>query len=197
VQENTGAAAGIPGDAEVTDDFGLAGVPDAFQRLWTPHRMAYIKGGQDQFKNKDDCPFCVGPTRTDEESLIVYRGKTCYVVLNLFPYNPGHLLICPYRHVPDYTDITAEETAEFAELTQTAMRVLRKVSNPSGFNLGMNQGVTGGAGIAAHLHQHVVPRWGGDGNFFPIIAQTKAITQTLDEVRKLVAEAWPGESNAE
>ncbi|UXM90009.1 HIT family protein [Paenarthrobacter sp. JL.01a] len=197
MQENTGAAADIPGDADVTDDFGLAGVPDAFQRLWTPHRMAYIKGGQDQFKNKDDCPFCVGPTRSDEESLIVHRGKTCYVVLNLFPYNPGHLLICPYRHVPDYTDITVEETAEFAELTQTAMRVLRKVSNPSGFNLGMNQGVTGGAGIAAHLHQHVVPRWGGDGNFFPIIAQTKAITQTLDEVRKLVAEAWPGESNAQ
>jgi len=197
VQENTGAAADFPGDADVTDDFGLAGVPDAFQRLWTPHRMAYIKGGQDQFKNKDDCPFCVGPTRSDEESLIVYRGKTCYVVLNLFPYNPGHLLICPYRHVPDYTDITVEETAEFADLTQTAMRVLRKVSNPSGFNLGMNQGVTGGAGIAAHLHQHVVPRWGGDGNFFPIIAQTKAITQTLDEVRKLVAEAWPGESNAQ
>jgi ATP adenylyltransferase len=197
VQENTGAAADLPGDAEVTDDFGLAGVPDAFQRLWTPHRMAYIKGGQDQFKDKDDCPFCVGPTRSDEESLIVYRGRTCYVVLNLFPYNPGHLLICPYRHVPDYTDITVEETAEFSELTQTAMRVLRKVSNPSGFNLGMNQGVTGGAGIAAHLHQHVVPRWGGDGNFFPIIAQTKAITQTLDEVRKLVAEAWPGESNAQ
>jgi ATP adenylyltransferase len=197
VQENTGAAADLPGDADVTDDFGLAGVPDAFQRLWTPHRMAYIKGGQDQFKYKDDCPFCVGPTRSDEESLIVHRGKTCYVVLNLFPYNPGHLLICPYRHVPDYTDITVEETAEFADLTQTAMRVLRKVSNPSGFNLGMNQGVTGGAGIAAHLHQHVVPRWGGDGNFFPIIAQTKAITQTLDEVRKLVAEAWPGESNAQ
>lgn len=197
VQENTGAAADLPGDADVTDDFGLAGVPDAFQRLWTPHRMAYIKGGQDQFKNKDDCPFCVGPTRSDEESLIVHRGKTCYVVLNLFPYNPGHLLICPYRHVPDYTDITVEETAEFADLTQTAMRVLRKVSNPSGFNLGMNQGVTGGAGIAAHLHQHVVPRWGGDGNFFPIIAQTKAITQTLGEVRKLVAEAWPGESNAQ
>lgn len=197
MQENTGAAADLPGDAEVTDDFGLAGAPDAFQRLWTPHRMAYIKGGQDQFKDKDDCPFCVGPTRSDEESLIVYRGRTCYVVLNLFPYNPGHLLICPYRHVPDYTDITVEETAEFSELTQTAMRVLRKVSNPSGFNLGMNQGVTGGAGIAAHLHQHVVPRWGGDGNFFPIIAQTKAITQTLDEVRKLVAEAWPGESNAQ
>ncbi|MCA4131321.1 HIT domain-containing protein [Arthrobacter sp. M4] len=194
MEENRGA--GYPGDAEVADDFRLAGVPDAFQRLWTPHRMAYIKGGQNQFSD-DDCPFCVAPSRTDEESLIVYRGRTCYVVLNLFPYNPGHLLVCPYRHVPDYTDITSEETAEFAELTQTAMRVLRKVANPSGFNLGMNQGVTGGAGIAAHLHQHVVPRWGGDGNFFPIIAQTKAITQTLDEVRRQVAEAWPGESDAQ
>ncbi len=85
---------------------------------------------------------------SDEESLIVHRGRTSYVVLNLFPYNPGHLLVCPYRHVPDYTDLTVEETAEFAELTQTAMRVLRKVANPTGFNLGMNQGVTGGAGIA-------------------------------------------------
>lgn len=197
MQENPGASADYPRDADVTDGFGLAGVPDAFQRLWTPHRMAYIKGGQQQFNDQDDCPFCIAPSRSDEESLIVYRGRTCYVVLNLFPYNPGHLLVCPYRHVPDYTDITAEETAEFAELTQTAMRVLRKVANPSGFNLGMNQGVTGGAGIAAHLHQHVVPRWGGDGNFFPIIAQTKAITQTLDEVRQQVAEAWPGESDAQ
>ncbi|HEX2248624.1 MAG TPA: HIT domain-containing protein [Arthrobacter sp.] len=178
-------------EGQMTDEFELTGVPDAFQRLWTPHRMAYVKGGQDQFKGKDECPFCVAPGRTDEESLIVYRGKFNYVVLNLFPYNPGHLLICPYRHVPDYTDITVEETAEFSELTQTAMRVLRKVANPTGFNLGMNQGVTGGAGVAAHLHQHVVPRWGGDGNFLPIIAQTKAITQTLDEVRQQVAQAWP------
>ncbi|MEZ2389569.1 HIT domain-containing protein [bacterium RCC_150] len=195
MQEKTGVTGEYPGDARVTDDFGLAGVPDAFQRLWTPHRMAYIKGGQNQFSD-DDCPFCVAPDRTDEESLIVHRGKTCYVVLNLFPYNPGHLLVCPYRHVPDYTDITVEETAEMADLTQTAMRVLRKVANPSGFNLGMNQGVAGGAGIAAHLHQHVVPRWGGDGNFFPIIAQTKAVTQTLGEVRQQVADAWPGETDA-
>lgn len=189
--ETTSEAMTGQSDDQVTDDFGLPGAPDAFQRLWTPHRMAYVKGGQGQFKNKDECPFCVAPARPDEESLIVHRGEHAYVVLNLFPYNPGHLLVCPYRHVPDYTDITAEETAEFAELTQTAMRVLRKVANPSGFNLGMNQGEAGGAGVAAHLHQHVVPRWGGDGNFFPIIAQTKAITQTLDEVRKQVAQAWP------
>jgi ATP adenylyltransferase len=189
--ETTSEAMTGQSDDQVTDDFGLPGAPDAFQRLWTPHRMAYVKGGQGQYKNKDECPFCVAPARPDEESLIVHRGEHAYVVLNLFPYNPGHLLVCPYRHVPDYTDITAEETAEFAELTQTAMRVLRKVANPSGFNLGMNQGEAGGAGVAAHLHQHVVPRWGGDGNFFPIIAQTKAITQTLDEVRKQVAQAWP------
>lgn len=178
-------------DAEsITDDFEIPGVPDCFQRLWTPHRMAYVKGGQNQYEDSD-CPFCTAPGRTDEDALIVHRGGAAYVVLNLFPYNPGHLLVCPYRHVPDYTDITTAETAEIADLTQTAMRVLRQVAKPTGFNLGMNQGTTGGAGIAAHLHQHIVPRWGGDGNFLPIIAQTKAITQTLDEVREQLSEAWP------
>lgn len=181
---------GQPSDAEVTDSFELAGVPDAFARLWTPHRLAYVKGGQEQVTGKDNCPFCDGPSRTDEEALIVHRGKLAYVILNLFPYNPGHLLVCPYRHVPDYTDITVEESAEIAALSQKAMRVLRRVSNPSGFNLGMNQGVTGGAGIAAHLHQHIVPRWSGDGNFLPIIAGTKAITQTLGDARQQLAAAW-------
>lgn len=181
---------GQPSDAEVTDSFELAGVPDAFARLWTPHRLAYVKGGQEQVTGKDNCPFCDGPSRTDEEALIVHRGKLAYVILNLFPYNPGHLLVCPYRHVPDYTDIPVEESAEIAALSQKAMRVLRRVSNPSGFNLGMNQGVTGGAGIAAHLHQHIVPRWSGDGNFLPIIAGTKAITQTLGDARQQLAAAW-------
>ncbi|MCC3291348.1 HIT domain-containing protein [Arthrobacter sp. zg-Y1110] len=184
-----------PDDAAVTDTFELAGVPDAFQRLWTPHRLAYIKGGQKQVSSKETCPFCAAPERSDEESLIVHRGRHAFVILNLFPYNAGHLLVCPYRHVPDYTDIDPDETAEIAALTQTAMRVLRKVSSPTGFNLGMNQGETGGAGIAAHLHQHIVPRWGGDGNFLPIIAQTKAITQTLGDVRRQVADAWPEEGS--
>jgi len=180
-----------PHDGDVTDTFELAGVPDAFQRLWTPHRLAYIKGGQDQVSSEENCPFCTAPSHTDEEALIVHRGRHAFVILNLFPYNAGHLLVCPYRHVPDYTDVDTEETAEIAALTQTAMRVLRKVSAPAGFNLGMNQGVAGGAGIAAHLHQHIVPRWSGDGNFLPIIAHTKAITQTLGEVRQMVADAWP------
>jgi ATP adenylyltransferase len=177
-------------DAAITDDFEIAGVPDSFQRLWTPYRMAYIKAGQNQDKGEESCPFCVGPTRSDEDALILHRGQTAYVILNLFPYNPGHILICPYRHVPDYTDITEEETAEMAALAQKSMRVLRHVSRPTGFNLGMNQGVTGGAGIAAHLHQHVVPRWAGDGNFFPIIAQTKAIPATLSDIRDDLAAGW-------
>ncbi|MHA7180344.1 HIT family protein [Arthrobacter sp. MDB2-24] len=194
--DNPGGTGPYAGDAAVTDDLELAGVPDAFQRLWTPHRLAYIKGGQEQVTSEKTCPFCRAPQQSDEEALIVHRGTHAFVLLNLFPYNAGHLLVCPYRHVPDYTDIDEAETAEIAALTQTAMRVLRKVSNPSGFNLGMNQGATGGAGIAAHLHQHVVPRWGGDGNFLPIIAQTKAITQTLGEVREQVAAAWPSSGTA-
>lgn len=177
-------------DDEVTDQHVLAGVPDSFQRLWTPYRMAYIQGGQGQVKDENTCPFCQGPERSDEESLIVHRGETAFVVLNLYPYNPGHLLVCPYRHVPNYTDVTVEETAEIAALSQQAMRVLTETSHPAGFNLGMNQGAAGGAGIAAHLHQHVVPRWGGDGNFFPIIAQTKAIPATLADVREQLADAW-------
>ncbi|NJC22229.1 ATP adenylyltransferase [Arthrobacter pigmenti] len=196
MHEDAGAGGQDADDGNLTDGFELPGVPDSFQRLWTPHRMAYIKGGQGQSSRQEDCPFCAAPERADVDSLIVHRGQTAYVVLNLFPYNPGHLLVCPYRHVPDYTDITSQETVEVAELTQTAMHALRSVARPTGFNLGMNQGVTGGAGIAAHLHQHVVPRWSGDGNFFPIIAQTKAITQTLDEVRGQLAAAWDEASAA-
>ncbi|GAA4109020.1 HIT family protein [Enteractinococcus coprophilus] len=177
-------------DAEFTDDFALAGTPDAFERLWTPHRLAYVSKGQGQVTDEESCPFCTAPQRDDETSLIVARGTTCYVVMNLYPYNPGHLLVCPYRHIPDYTDLTVEETAEFAQLTQIGMEVLRDVSNAAGFNLGMNQGNAGGAGIAAHLHQHIVPRWGGDGNFLPIIAQTKNVTGTIGDMRQMIADAW-------
>ncbi|GFZ80249.1 HIT family protein [Nesterenkonia alkaliphila] len=173
-----------------TDSFELPGVPDAFQRLWTPHREAYQSKGQDQVTGEHNCPFCAAPGRSDEESLIVARGRHCYVLLNLYPYNPGHLLVCPYRHVPDLTDLTEQESAEFIALTQKAMRALRGGADPAGFNLGINQGKVGGAGIAAHLHQHVIPRWSGDTNFLPIIAQTKSLSVTLGEIRRLVAEAW-------
>lgn len=171
------------------DDFHLPGAPDAFQRLWTPHRLAYVSDHR-QVTVENECPFCSAPARDDETSLIVARGKTCYVVANLYPYNAGHLLICPYRHVPNYVDLTVEETAEFSRMTQIAIIALQDVSHANGFNLGMNQGVAGGAGIAAHLHQHVVPRWTGDVNFMPIIAETKNMSRVLGEVRSIIADRW-------
>jgi ATP adenylyltransferase len=171
------------------------GSPDAFQRLWTPHRMAYIQG-----ENKptgsgegDGCPFCVIPTKSDEDGLIVKRGTAVYAVLNLYPYNGGHLMVVPFRHVADYTDLTEAETAELALLTKRAMTALRTASGAQGFNIGMNQGGVAGAGIAAHLHQHVVPRWGGDTNFMPVIGQTKVLPQLLGDTRAMLAAAWPAD----
>lgn len=166
----------------------LPGVPDNYQRLWTPHRLVYIQNGQQP--SKDQCPFCLAPEGSDEDGLIVFRGETCFVLLNLFPYNSGHLLVCTYRHVAGYEDTTIKEAAEMAALSKRGMQVLRKVSRAQGFNLGMNQGELAGAGIAEHLHQHIVPRWSNDSNFFPIIAQTKAIPRLLGEVRAEIQKAW-------
>lgn len=167
---------------------------DGLDRLWTPHRMTYISGGdrpEGGYERPAGCPFCLAPQRPEPENLVVARGEHVFVVLNLYPYNPGHLLVCPYRHVADYTDLDDRETAELATVTQTAMRVIRKVSSAHGFNLGMNQGGVAGAGIAAHLHQHVVPRWGGDSNFMPVIGRTKVLPQLLGDTRALLSSAWP------
>ncbi|MEY9963868.1 ATP adenylyltransferase [Streptacidiphilus sp. MAP12-16] len=169
------------------------GVQDSFQRLWTPHRMAYIKG-----ENKpsgpeptDGCPFCAIPAMTDEDGLILRRAEHAYAVLNLYPYNGGHLMAVPYRHVADYTELTAAETLDVAALTKQAMVALRTASGAHGFNIGLNQGSVAGAGIAAHLHQHVVPRWGGDTNFMPVIGHTRVLPQLLADTRKMLADAWP------
>ncbi|MGX7679994.1 HIT family protein [Jatrophihabitans sp. DSM 45814] len=176
---------------ELVDKFDLAGVPDAFQRLWTPHRMVYIGGeGKPESEAEHHCPFCDLPSRSDEDALIVARGELVYAVLNLYPYNPGHLMVVPYRHIADYTELTLPEGAELTEFLKRAMTALRAAAAPHGFNLGVNQGSAGGAGIAAHLHQHVVPRWGGDMNFMPIVGQTKVLPQLLADTRNLVAEAW-------
>jgi ATP adenylyltransferase len=155
--------------------------------------MAYIKG-----ENKpsgsgaaDGCPFCEIPKLSDADGLVVARGAVTYAVLNLYPYNSGHLMVCPYRHVADYPELTPEETLELGSLTKKAMQALRKASGAQGFNIGMNQGSVAGAGIAAHLHQHIVPRWGGDTNFMPIVGRTKVLPQLLSDTRTLLAEAWP------
>lgn len=180
-QDATDRGPGDGGDGGQVEPGSLAGVADGFERLWTPHRWAYLAGeNKPDDDSEQQCPFCRAPTLSDEEGLVVARGESAFAVLNLYPYNPGHLLVCPYRHVADYTDLTDAEVGEVAALTRTAMRVLRDVSRPHGFNLGMNQGPVAGAGVAAHLHQHVVPRWKGDTNFMPILGATKVLPEALE-----------------
>ncbi|ADP80358.1 histidine triad (HIT) protein [Pseudofrankia inefficax] len=182
---------GLPaaGAAEVPlDEQAGVGMRDAFQRLYTPHRMAYIKG-----ENRTDdsaCPFCEIPGLSDADGLVVARGAEVYAVLNLYPYNSGHLMVVPYRHVADYADLTPDEAVEMAFFMQKALRALRLASGAHGFNTGMNLGTIAGAGIAAHVHQHVVPRWGGDTNFMPVVGGTRVLPELLPETRTLVAEAW-------
>lgn len=167
------------------------GMPDRWARLWAPHRMEYLKGENRPLGENDvQCPFCRIPTLSDEEGLIVARGERAYAVLNLYPYNAGHLLICAFRHVADLTDLTKDERDEISEMTAHAMLTLRKVSSPAGFNLGMNQGAISGAGVAEHIHQHVVPRWSGDANFMPLIGQTKVLPVLLSQTRDELAAAW-------
>jgi ATP adenylyltransferase len=176
---------------ELESPHDFARVDDGFERLWTPHRMAYINGERPTEHAGEGCPFCSVTAKNDAEGLIVHRGESCYVVMNLFPYNPGHVLVCPYRHVSLYVDLTDEETLEFGSLTKASMVALEGSSSPMGFNIGINQGAVAGAGIRAHLHQHIVPRWSGDSNFLPIIGQTKALPMLLEDARRRLVDSWP------
>ena len=170
---------------------GGAGMPDSWQRLWAPHRMSYLEGENRPLAgNEIECPFCRIAALDDAEALIVARGKEAYVVMNLYPYNAGHLLVCTNRHVAELPELTQSERDEVQSLTAQGMRVLRKVSNASGFNIGINQGDVSGAGIAGHFHQHIVPRWAGDANFMPIIGKTKVIPKLLQESREQLAAGW-------
>jgi ATP adenylyltransferase len=180
-----------PDVPELESQREFAFVDDGFERLWTPHRMVYINGERPTGHAGDGCPFCAVIGKKDAEGLIVHRGQSCYVVMNLFPYNPGHVLVCPYRHVSLYIDLTDEETLEFGMLTKAAINALETVSSPMGYNIGINQGAVAGAGVQAHLHQHIVPRWSGDSNFLPIIGQTKALPMLLEDVRRRLVDAWP------
>lgn len=167
------------------------GSADGLERLWTPYRMAYIRGENKPADGSEgECPFCRIPSLDDATGLVVRRGQSAFAVLNLYPYAPGHLMICPYRHIADYTETTSEEAEEMGLLTRQAMTVIRSVSGAGGFNIGMNQGAVAGAGISAHLHQHVVPRWPGDQNFMPIIGRTKTLPELLADTRDLLAAAW-------
>lgn len=160
--------------------------PDGLERLWTPYRMSYVRGEDPD----PGCPFCrIGAPDGDDELLIV-RGQSVYAVLNRFPYNPGHLMVIPYRHIGDITEMTREETHEMAEMTQKAVSVIRSVSAPAAFNIGLNLGSVAGGSLSDHIHQHVVPRWTGDANFMTVTAGVKVLPQLLADTRALLADAW-------
>lgn len=180
--------------ADSADDAILdtgVGQRDHLQRLWTPYRMTYLAESPMKRENAESAePFTDIPRMSDEEGLVVARGELVYAVLNLYPYNTGHLMVCPYRHVADYTDLDDAEVAELGGFTQHAMTTLRAVSGAQGFNIGMNQGSVSGAGVAGHLHQHVVPRWGGDTNFMAVVGGTKTLPELLLDTRDLVVAGW-------
>lgn len=166
---------------------------DSLQRLWTPWRMSYIRGPDSK---ESACPFCSLPERGsehDRESLILYRGDRAYVVLNAYPYNPGHLMAVPYRHVAEFDKLEPAELHEVVDLCQRGVRALKATSQPSAYNIGLNVGTVAGAGIADHIHQHVVPRWGGDTNFMPVIGQTKVLPELLEETYDRLAPAFTDE----
>ena len=173
------------------------GDPDHLQRLWTPHRMNYIAeakvpGGVGSASSSE--PFSDIPAMSDEDGLVVARGELVYAVLNLYPYNPGHLMVVPYRRVSELEDLTEAESAELMAFAQRAIRVIKAVSRPHGFNVGLNLGHSAGGSLAEHLHLHVVPRWGGDANFITIIGDSKVIPQLLRDTRELLATEWAAQT---
>lgn len=165
-----------------------AGDADRLQRLWAPYRSNYIATAP---KRSTD-PFVEIPKGSDEDGLIIARGETVYALLNLYPYNAGHLMVVPYRKVAELEALTDEETAELMVFAKRAVRTLKAVSTPEAINVGLNLGKAAGGSVGDHLHLHVVPRWAGDSNFMTVIGGTKVLPQLLRETRQLLADAWPG-----
>lgn len=150
----------------------------ANQRIWAPWRLRYVKNA----KQSDECVFCAKPEGGDDrEALIVHRGERCFVILNLFPYTNGHLMVAPFEHVGRLQDIDSDVTAEMMALAQRAMSRMEEIYAPEGFNVGVNQGRVAGAGVEGHIHLHVVPRWAGDNNYMPVLADTRVMPQSLEE----------------
>ncbi|CAB4334184.1 MAG: HIT domain-containing protein [Actinobacteria bacterium] len=162
---------------------------DNWDHIWAPHRKIYLTDEAGNF-DENSCPFCLSPLATDEDTMVVVRGITSFVIMNKYPYSSGHVMVCTNRHVSLYDELTMEEISEIGELTAKSMRIIRKVSGCAGFNIGMNQGAVAGAGVAGHLHQHIVPRWSGDSNFMPIVAGTRVMPELIEQTRVLLSESW-------
>jgi len=150
-------------------------------RIWAPWRLKYVKDASSK-DSGEECIFCAKPEQDDDEAnLIVHRGEHCFVILNLFPYTNGHLMVAPYGHIGSLPELPPETVAEMMALAQQGIRVLEEVYQPQGFNLGCNQGRAAGAGVEHHIHMHVVPRWGGDTNFMPVLADTRVMPQSIED----------------
>ena len=161
------------------------------ERLYAPWRMAYIEQPHEPNAGETGCVFCDAAASADNvKNLVVHRGESAFVVLNKFPYNSGHLLIVPYTHTAKLDDLTDAATTELLTLAKAAQRALEEVMHPEGYNLGMNLGTAGGAGIADHLHLHVVPRWNGDTNFMPVLTDVKVMPDSLEHSYLLLRAAW-------
>ena len=159
---------------------GAAGTPDNLDRLWAPHRIAYLSGENRPLPTNDvPCPFCRVPTLDDAEGLIVARGTTAYVVMNLYPYNCGHLMVIPYLQTPDFSDLDQETKLEVMELTDLSIKALKLTLRPQGFNVGANLGRVAGGSVDTHIHFHIVPRWEGDTNFMPVLADAKVLSNDM------------------
>jgi ATP adenylyltransferase len=155
------------------------------ERLWTPWRRAFIEGSA---AASDACFLCTVPTQTDDKrNYLLYRGERVFTLLNLYPYNTGHLMVAPYAHTGDLANLDASIAQELMALTQRSVGVLRRAYQPDAFNVGMNLGRAAGAGVPDHLHVHVVPRWNGDTNFMPVLGDTKVLPETLDQTYERLA----------
>lgn len=180
---------GGPTPTETYRQFGVG--EDHLQLLWAPYRMSYIAETRSEpAEGMTGEPFLDIPRMSDEDGLMVARGQHVYVVLNLYPYNPGHSMVVPYRKVADLEDLDDDESREFMSCTQHLIRVIKAVSNPDSFNVGLNLGGAAGGSLSEHLHQHVVPRWIGDANFITVTGGTKVLPQLLRQTRQLLADAW-------
>jgi ATP adenylyltransferase len=150
----------------------------AKHRIWAPWRLRYVKDAG----KSDECIFCAKPAQGDDRAtLIPFRGDRCFVMLNLFPYTNGHLMVAPFSHVGRLQELEPAVTAEMMALAQRAMDALESAYRPEGFNVGINQGRVAGAGVEGHIHLHVVPRWAGDTNYMPVISDTRVMPQSLEE----------------
>jgi ATP adenylyltransferase len=159
------------------------------ERLWAPWRLEYIKSADEE----QGCIFCDAAAGDDAERLVVHRGKSTIVLLNKFPYASGHLMVAPVRHVGEYGELMDDEVLELHRLASAGMRALAATYEPHGYNLGWNLGRVAGAGIVDHVHLHVVPRWGGDTNFMPVLADVKVLPEYLEETRRKLRDAWPAD----